>query len=362
MPIVPLPLKPSKGQPWLNVGDAWYDNVAQFLLDVPALQTAAQTTQSTLDGLDGRFAPKVNPTFTGTVTGVTKAHVGLGNVENLAPADLALSAGQVTSGTLAPARLPALVAAIRYRTPANEAAPTASNWTARPSGYPLVVNIGAPPAPSDADPADLHVALTSTTSGTETGGTTFAGLANGAPWPAPWVVGQSPTGGAATVQGARGELKTGNTVGNYSSADACSVRHAQQLANFTITYTFQRVDNVHCRLIARCDSPTLDPQDGIIVHTNGTAIGITQVAGWVYTSLGSVAKTWTRGVDYKVKVTANGSTVQAKTWLASATEPAGWDVTATVTRTASGYMGLWAGTDAAAAAQRASYDAITVTT
>ena len=23
MPIVPLPLKPSKGQPWLSVGDAW---------------------------------------------------------------------------------------------------------------------------------------------------------------------------------------------------------------------------------------------------------------------------------------------------------------------------------------------------
>ena len=63
-----------------------------------------------------------------------------------------------------------------------------------------------------------------------------------------------------------------------------------------------------------------------------------------------------------VKVTVNGSTVQAKTWLASATEPAGWDVTATVTRTASGYMGFWAGTDAAAATQRASYDAITVTT
>ena len=29
MPIVPLPLKPAKGQPWLNVGDAWYDNVGQ---------------------------------------------------------------------------------------------------------------------------------------------------------------------------------------------------------------------------------------------------------------------------------------------------------------------------------------------
>ena len=361
MPIVPLPLKPAKGQPWLNVGDAWYDNVAQFLLDVPALQAAAAGTQTTLDGLNGRFATKVNPVFTGTVTGVTKAHVGLGNVENLAPADLALSANQVTSGTLPAARLPALVAAIRVRTPENEAAPTANNWQARPSGYPLVLNVGAPPAPADADPADLHVALTAGT-GTETGGTTFAGLANGAAWPAPWVVGQSPTGGGVTVQGARGELKTGNTVGNYSSTDAASARHSAQSANFTIVYTWQQVDNVHCRFVLRCDSPTLDPQDGIIVSHHGSSLSMSQVAGWVYTSLGSAAKTWTKGVDYKVKITANGSTVQAKAWLASATEPAAWDVTATVTRTASGYLGFWAGTDAAAASQRASYDAITVTT
>lgn len=32
--------------------------------------------------LTGMFAPKANPTFTGTVTGVTKSHVGLANVDN----------------------------------------------------------------------------------------------------------------------------------------------------------------------------------------------------------------------------------------------------------------------------------------
>ena len=82
----------------------------------------------------------------------------------------------------------------------------------------------------------------------------------------------------------------------------------------------------------------------------------------VYVARVPVAKTWTKGVDHRIKVTASGGTVQAKAWLASATEPAAWDITATVTRTASGYLGFWAGTDAAAASQRASYDAITVTT
>lgn len=39
----------------------------------------------------GLLAPKANPTFTGTVTGVTKAHVGLGNVDNTSDADKPIS-------------------------------------------------------------------------------------------------------------------------------------------------------------------------------------------------------------------------------------------------------------------------------
>lgn len=44
------------------------------------------------------LAPKASPTFTGTVTGITKAHVGLGNVDNVADANQT-SVGVVTSGT-----------------------------------------------------------------------------------------------------------------------------------------------------------------------------------------------------------------------------------------------------------------------
>ena len=58
-----------------------------------------------LDGVTGDLqtqldakAPLASPTFTGTVAGITKAHVGLGNVDNVADASQT-SLGTVTSGT-----------------------------------------------------------------------------------------------------------------------------------------------------------------------------------------------------------------------------------------------------------------------
>ena len=45
------------------------------------------------------FAPLASPAFTGTPTGITKAHVGLGNVDNVADASQT-SLGTVTSGTI----------------------------------------------------------------------------------------------------------------------------------------------------------------------------------------------------------------------------------------------------------------------
>ena len=42
-------------------------------------------------------APKASPTFTGTVSGVTKAHVGLGNVDNTSDANKPVSTAQQTA-------------------------------------------------------------------------------------------------------------------------------------------------------------------------------------------------------------------------------------------------------------------------
>lgn len=43
------------------------------------------------------FAPKANPTFTGTVAGITKAHVGLSNVSNTSDANKPVSTAQQTA-------------------------------------------------------------------------------------------------------------------------------------------------------------------------------------------------------------------------------------------------------------------------
>lgn len=45
-------------------------------------------------------APKANPTFTGTVSGVTKAHVGLSNVDNTSDADKPVSIAQAAADAL----------------------------------------------------------------------------------------------------------------------------------------------------------------------------------------------------------------------------------------------------------------------
>lgn len=193
-------------------------------------------------------------------------------------------------------------------------------------------------------------------------GTTFTGIANGAAWPAPWTPGQMPSGASMTVQSEQGQLATGSTVGNYSSADGASARYTSQVADFTATFTFRRVGSVHVRFVARCNAQTLDPQDGVIVNLNGTSLELTQVANYNYSSIATTPKTWSKNVDYKVKVAMTGATVQAKSWLATDAEPGAWDVSGTTTRTAAGYLGFWAGCDAAAASQIALFDDITITT
>jgi hypothetical protein len=57
-------------------------------------------------------APTLSPTFTGTVSGVTKSMVGLGNVDNTSDANKTFSASQITSGTFDKARIPKVIPAV----------------------------------------------------------------------------------------------------------------------------------------------------------------------------------------------------------------------------------------------------------
>ena len=275
MPTVPMPAKPTTGQPWLAVGDAWYDNVQQLIVDVPALKADVSQLQAAISQLQATKAPLASPTFTGTVSGVTKAMVGLGNVDNTADAAKTYAAGQIATGTIDPARLPAGIAAIRRRAATDEATPTAANWQPRPAGYPLVIAVGAPPAPADQAATDLHVTPQTTT----TAGTTFTGLSNGAAWPSPWTVSRLPSGGAATVQNSRGRLASGNTIGNYSSTDACAVRHSTLTANVEATFLLNSGSDSQPQFVARCDAANLDPQNGLRFLFSGGTFSCAQVVG-----------------------------------------------------------------------------------
>ena len=155
-----IPARPEPLANWTALGDAWHAALTQALSDDPAIRADLTAVKGTVAGLVAGLAPTANPSFTGTVSGISKGMVGLGNVDNTADNAKALDGTQLVSGTLEPQRLPAGVAAIRFRTPANELNPSATNWQPRPAGYQFVAAVGAPPAPADQLGDDLHIPTT----------------------------------------------------------------------------------------------------------------------------------------------------------------------------------------------------------
>jgi len=59
--------------------------------------TSALVTKTYVDTADNLLAPKANPTFTGTVAGITKSMVGLGSVDNTSDADKPVSTATQTA-------------------------------------------------------------------------------------------------------------------------------------------------------------------------------------------------------------------------------------------------------------------------
>ena len=73
-----------------GTGLTWNSVDTEFEVDETHITTA---TQSALD----LKAPLADPTFTGTVSGVTKTHIGLANVDNTSDADKPVSTAQATA-------------------------------------------------------------------------------------------------------------------------------------------------------------------------------------------------------------------------------------------------------------------------
>jgi hypothetical protein len=65
--------------------------------EIGYLDGVTSSVQTQLNTLGSDKAPKADPTFTGTVSGVTKTHVGLANVDNTADADKPVSTATQTA-------------------------------------------------------------------------------------------------------------------------------------------------------------------------------------------------------------------------------------------------------------------------
>ena len=263
-----------------------------------------------------------------------------------------------------------VLAAVRRRTPGDEAAPTATNWGPRPAGYGLVIAVGAAPAPADAEPGDLHLTGASgggTPQPPEPGGTaqvtSFAGLADGSAWPQPWEVAMSPAGGAVSVVSQAGVLVTGDA-GGWSGVDTVGVRYGDgPLDGWHVTARVTLLTSQpYARVLIRCDQAELEPgQQAIIAQVSPSRLSVSEVVAGQQSTIGRTeGAPHAIGTEYRVRVHVAGSSVRARSWVASEPEPEAWGVEAVTQVTQAGYAGLVVAGGEAAASQRVAWDDITV--
>lgn len=268
--------------------------------------------------------------------------------------DLSVQGG--TGGGLSGAAKTELVA-VRRRSATSEAAPTADNWGARPTGYGLVIAVGARPAPADAPDGDLHILPPPAASSTAT--TTFT-QADGSAWPTPWVVERVPAGGGATVTTGMGRLTSGST-GGSANTDAVAVRYGTDVVDSDVLLTWRPVtaDPV-AAYVARSDSATLAPTTGVVVEVTRTALRLVEYSAGTPAVLATAALTTTVGTDYRLRIALSGQTAQARVWPAADAEPTEWGVSSPIAPT-NGYQGLTTSSGSAAGAQTVAFDDITIT-
>lgn len=251
----------------------------------------------------------------------------------------------------------ALLPAVVRREPADEAAPTATNWPVRPDGFAAVFWVGAAPRPAEMDTGDIHFLPPAESGSTST--TTFT-QPDGSAWPTPWTLERVPTGGGATVTSGMGRLTSGAT-GGRNTTDTAAIRYGDPAVDTEAVLRFRLItDDPQVSLVLRSDRASLDPSTGVVVTLTKGQLTASNVQSSTYSTIGAVAKTHTVGTDYGLRVQLVGSTLNARTWPSSQPEPSGWDITGQVAAT-NGYAGLTVGSSTAAAAQTAAFDDIQFT-
>lgn len=160
--------------------------------------------------------------------------------------------------------------------------------------------------------------------------------ANGSAWSG-WT--STPRGGSITTQSNAGRMVTGTTAWSYTFAARSSVTDGDLLLSVTPQSTSAEH---YINIFVRSSSNTtinngysfqLSPQSGTLLFSrwdNGTE-----------TEMDSATFSFTAGTQYRVRFRWLGSSLRAKIWAASSSEPAGWTVESTdTTYGAAGYLAL----------------------
>lgn len=205
-------------------------------------------------------------------------------------------------------------------------------WATDPAEYPLDLRVSGEVVTATACASAVSDAFTRTTA--STWGTATSGQA--------W----AQTGGAAA------DYSTNGTTGRHSLTSVNVARITTigpSLADFDVVTSFSTsalaTGASHTTsLIGRFTSSS-DFMSARVDFTTAAAVVITirkRVAGTdTQLSTKTTALTHVAGTLFRVRFTGSGSTFQARVWLASATEPAGWDTTVTDTSiTAAGTVGV----------------------
>lgn len=163
---------------------------------------------------------------------------------------------------------------------------------------------------------------------------------NGAAWPGAWTL--TPSGGSITIQSNQGRIVSSASAYVTSYARRAGVADGELLLRFQMPTLAERYDLIHFRESGTSCYRTL---------LDGNELALQRVDSGSATWIGSTLPfTPTAGVWYRLRIRWVGSSLAAKLWLDTDTEPELWSVSATdTTYTAAGTIALTLSSGAAGA-------------
>lgn len=145
-----------------------------------------------------------------------------------------------------------------------------------------------------------------------------------------WVVARTTTGAGATIQSNRARLNAG-TLADYDGAVSIRANISNVADAEWLTSSFWYQDSQDGRLEAwlRCDDIS-NPGNGYFLSLLRTGtVALYKASGFSYNSLATASFSFTTGTGYKLRFRVVGTTVQAKLWAATDTEPSSWTMNVT---------------------------------